>query len=264
MTKIIQISDTHLLREGAFASKNLQPAKSLKNLVNYISQIQLEAGLIDAIIVSGDISDDGSIESYQLFNSIFDPLKIPLFLIPGNHDIRTSFRSVFSPAGYLPASGKLNWYQKVDKLHLIGLDTLIEGEKKGELDEETLTFLQSTLDELGNGPVILMLHHPPFETGVNFMDSIGLCTGRDQFNEVIGAYSGELIVVCGHIHMNMVTQLKGHSVISAPSTYSSFVYNIHNDAPINVLKQEGGFILHVWAQGFKSIRIDAQCTTSIT
>ena len=257
MTKIIQISDTHLLRKGTFASKNLQPAKSLKKLVSRILQIQLEVGLIDAIIVSGDISDDGSIGSYQLFNSILSPLKVPLFLIPGNHDIRTSFRSIFSPAGYLPASGKLNWYQKVGKLHLIGLDTLIEGEKKGELDGETLNFLQSTLDELGNVPVILMLHHPPFETGVKLMDSIGLCTGRDQFSKVIGAYSGELIVVCGHIHMNMVTQLNGRSVISAPSTCSTFEYNIQNDAPINVLKQDGGFVLHVWSQGFKSIRIDA-------
>ena len=48
--------------------------KALKNLVNRISQIKLEVDLIDAIIVSGDISDDGSIESYQLFNNILNSL----------------------------------------------------------------------------------------------------------------------------------------------------------------------------------------------
>ena len=262
MTRIIQISDTHLVREGAFASKTLETATSLKNLVSRISQIQLEVGLIDAIIVSGDISDDGSSESYERFNTILSPLKLPVFLVPGNHDIRSAFRSVFSRAGYLPASGKLNWYQNVGEVHVIGLDTLIEGENAGELDGETLNFLKLTLDKLKNAPVILMLHHPPFKTGVKFMDSIGLCKGQDRFRELIGAYPGELIVVCGHIHMNIVTQLEGNSVISAPSTCSSFVYNIHNDAPINVLKQEGGLILHDWSHGFKSIRIDAQRGTA--
>jgi hypothetical protein len=47
-------------------------------------------------------------------------------------------------------------------------------------------------------------------------------------------------------------------VISAPSTCSSFLYNVHRNAPVGFLKQAGGLILHDWSQGFKSIRIEAQ------
>ena len=57
---------------------------------------------------------------------------------------------------------------------------------------------------------------------------------------------------------NIVTRLAGHTVISAPSTCSSFLYNVHRNAPVGFLKQAGGLILHDWSQGFKSIRIEAQ------
>ena len=149
-------------------------------------------------------------ESYERFNTILSPLKLPVFLVPGNHDIRSSFRSAFSRAGYLPASGKLNWYQNVGEVHVIGLDTLIEGANAGELDGETLNFLESTLGKLENAPVILMLHHPPFKTGVKFMDSIGLCKGQDRFLELIGTYPGELIVVTGdtHLYLTHLEQVK--------------------------------------------------------
>ena len=257
MTKIIQISDTHLVGEDKFVSKTLETAAPLEDLVGRISEIQLEVGAIDAIIFSGDISDDGSAESYKRFKSILSPLELPIFLVPGNHDVRSIFRSEFLSAGYLPEAGKLNWHQAVADVHLIGLDTLIEGQGGGELDGETLKFLEYTLDKLENAPAILMLHHPPFKSGIEFMDSIGLHTVREPLGEILRSYCGELIVVCGHIHMNIITQLGGHTVIAAPSTCSSFVYNIHNDAPVGVLKQEGGLILHDWSQGFKSIRIEA-------
>ena len=258
MTKIIQISDTHLVGEGKFVSKTLETAAPLEDLIRRISEIELEVGAIDAIIVSGDISDDGSAESYARFKSILSPLKLTFFAVPGNHDVRSIFRAAFSSAGYLPGSGKLNWHQIVGEIHIVGLDTLIEGQDGGELDSETLQFLESTLEKLKNVPVILMFHHPPFKSGIKFMDSICLHKGQTRLCEILKSYPGELIVVCGHIHRNIVTQLAGHTVISAPSTCSSFLYNIHSDAPVGFLKQEGGLILHDWSQGFKSIRIEAE------
>lgn len=258
MTKIIQISDTHLVGEGNFVSKTLETAAPLEDLIGRISEIQLEVGAIDAIIISGDISDDGSVESYARFKSILSPLNLPFFAVPGNHDVRSSFRAAFSSAGYLPDSNKLNWHQIVGEVHIIGLDTLIEGQGRGELDSKTLQFLETTLENLNNAPVILMFHHPPFKSGINFMDSIGLHTGQSRLSEILKSYFGELIVVCGHIHRNIVTRLAGHTVISAPSTCSSFLYNVHKNAPVGFLKQAGGLILHDWSQGFKSIRIEAQ------
>ena len=257
MTQVLQISDTHLVQEGALVSGTLDTASPLQRLVMRITELQEEVGALDAIIVSGDLSDDGSEKSYELFKSILSPLNLPIFAVPGNHDQRAPFRTAFSKSGYLPKSGKLNWHQALEPLQLIGLDTLIEGEGGGALDSETLDFLDAQLRKIQGSPVIVMFHHPPFNTGIKFMDSIGLNSGGERLQEILTSFSGDLIVVCGHIHRNISTQIGGHAVMTAPSVCSSFLYNIHHDAPVGFLKQEGGMLLHRWHEGFKSIRIEA-------
>ena len=257
MTQVLQISDTHLVQEGALVSSTLDTAGPLRRLVVRITELQEEVGALDAIIVSGDVSDDGSHESYELFKSILSPLNLPTYAVPGNHDQRASFRTAFSEAGYLPNSGKLNWHKTLGQLQIIGLDTLVEGQGGGELDAETLDFLEAQLRQLHGAPVIVMFHHPPFDTGIAFMDTIGLNSGGQRLQEILAAFSGDLIVVCGHVHRNISTQIGGHAVMTAPSVCSSFLYNIHNDAPVGFLKQEGGVLLHRWHDGFKSIRIEA-------
>ena len=158
MTQVLQISDTHLVQEGALVSSTLDTAGPLRRLVVRITELQEEVGALDAIIVSGDVSDDGSPESYELFKSILSPLNLPTYAVPGNHDQRASFRTAFSTAGYLPKSGKLNWHKTLGHLQIIGLDTLIEGQGGGELDTETLDFLEAQLRQLHGSPVICLLY----------------------------------------------------------------------------------------------------------
>ena len=256
MTQFLQISDTHIVKTGSLVSGRLDTASPLKRLVLRIAELQFEVGPLDGIVVTGDISDDGTAESYELFKSILEPLNLPIFCIPGNHDVRVPFRDAFERAGYLPKTGRLDWRHKLGAIQIIGLDTLIEGQGGGELEQGSLEFLKESLADLEKAPVVVMLHHPPFKSGMAFMDSIGLQRGTEQLSEVLTAYQGEALVLCGHIHRNISTRLAGHTVISAPSVCSSFLFNTHHDAPIGFLKQEGGALLHQWADGFKSIRID--------
>ncbi len=256
MIQFLQISDTHIVKTGSLVSGRLDTASPLKRVALRIAELQFEVGQLDGIVVTGDISDDGTADSYALFKSILQPLNVPIFCIPGNHDARKPFRNAFEGKGYLPEKGKLNWQHKLGDLQLIGLDTLIEGQSGGELDKETLRFLKACLSDLKQTPAVILMHHQPFKSGITFMDSIGLQKGTSKLSAILGKYQGELLILCGHIHRNILTSLAGHSVISAPSVCSSFLFNTHHDAPIGFLKQEGGFLLHQWADGFKSIRID--------
>ena len=256
MTQFLQISDTHIVKPGSLVSGRLETSGPLKRLALRIAELQFEVGPLDGIVVTGDVSDDGTAESYALFKSILKPLDLPIFCIPGNHDARTPFRAAFDGAGYLPKAGKLNWQHRLGALQVIGLDTLIEGQGGGELDQDSLQFLKTCLADLKQAPAVVMMHHPPFKSGMAFMDSIGLQNGTEQLSEILAEYQGEILVLCGHIHRNISTRLAGHTVISAPSVCSSFLFNTHHDAPIGFLKQEGGVLLHQWAEGFKSIRID--------
>jgi 3',5'-cyclic AMP phosphodiesterase CpdA len=252
MTAILQISDTHIVPEGALVSGRLDTASALARLVTRICGIRDQIGPIDAVLVSGDVSDDGSAESYVRFKSLVAPLGLPIHVIPGNHDARDPMRNAFREA--FPASGPLNWVRQIDEVRLIGLDTLVEGQGSGTLSPDSLSFLRKALSDANGAPVLLALHHPPFTCGIAFMDDIGL-TNRPDVRHVVAAYSGTLRIVCGHIHNMMVTDIEGHIVISAPSPCSTFSYDRRTDSPIGYMTQEDGCLLHRWDAGFQTIRI---------
>ena len=252
MTTILQISDTHIVPEDALVSGRLDTADALARLVERINGIRDRIGPVDALLVSGDVSDDGSAESYARFKSLIAPLGLPVHVIPGNHDAREPMRNAF--AEELPARGPLNWSRKIGDINLIGLDTLVEGKGLGTLSPDSLSFLQGILSETCDEPVLLAQHHPPFACGIGFMDDIGL-TNRAALRDVVADHTGMLRIVCGHIHNMIVTDVAGHIAISAPSPCSTFAYDRRSDAPIGYMTQEDGCLLHRWDAGFQTIRI---------
>lgn len=252
MTAILQITDTHIVGEGKLVSGRLETAGALTRLVDRIMSIRHQIGPVDAVIVSGDLSDDGSKESYARFKALLAPLDLPTFVIPGNHDARDPLRGAF--ADHLPAAGPLNWSRRVKDIQLVGLDTLVEGHGHGSLSDETLAFLGDALANADGLPVLLALHHPPFASGISFMDAIGLTNAQDLRDAVTG-YKGELRIICGHIHSMMVNNVGGRTAISAPSPCSTFAYDNREDAPVGFLTQDDGCLLHRWGAGFLSIRI---------
>jgi 3',5'-cyclic AMP phosphodiesterase CpdA len=254
MTAILQITDTHIVPEGTLVSGRLDTAGPLRRLVQRITDICHQIGPVDAVLVSGDVSNDGSAQSYLHFKEILTPLDLPIYVIPGNHDAREPMRKAFCDGGYLSANGKLNWHQQIGDIHLIGLDTLIEGENVGMLDAPTLAYLDDVLASIGHGPVLLTLHHPPFNTGIRFIDDIGLRNNEDLL-ETLSGFEGELRIVCGHIHCMMTVSFGGHISISAPSPSSCFALDMRPNAPVGFIDMEDGCLLHKWDDGFQTVRI---------
>lgn len=252
MTAILQISDTHIVPKGALVSGRLDTSDALARLIVRINSIRDQIGPIDALLVSGDLSDEGSAESYVRFKTLIAPLDLPSYVIPGNHDSREPMRTAFSEK--LPKYGPLHWTRQIGTVHLIGLDTLVEGQKQGTLTPDSLSFLQEALSKTDGAPVLLALHHPPFVCGIDFMDDIGL-TNRQALRDILADYSGPLRIVCGHIHNMIVSDVAGHIAVSAPSPNSTFAYDRRTDAPVGFMTQEDGCLLHRWSAGFQSIRI---------
>lgn len=252
MTTILQITDTHIVCEGALVSDRLETAGALVRLVDRIESNRHQIGPLDAVLVSGDLSDDGSKESYERFKTLLAPLDLPLLVIPGNHDARVPMRSAFSEQ-FAP-NGPLDWVRQVGDLTVIGLDTLVEGSSKGTLLPQSLAFLKTALSNAIESPILLALHHPPFLSGLEFMDKIGL-TNLDAFRDLVSEHAGPLRIVCGHVHTMMVTDVSGHVAISAPSPCSSFAYDRRADAPVGFMAVEDGCLLHRWDAGFQSVRI---------
>ena len=81
---VAQITDTHIKPNGRLAYGNVLDSSScLKNVVKHCNDFNPK---IDLVIVTGDLTDGGQFEEYEEFNKIMMDLKVPWFVIPGNHD----------------------------------------------------------------------------------------------------------------------------------------------------------------------------------
>ncbi|MBL1435698.1 MAG: phosphodiesterase [Rhodobacteraceae bacterium] len=254
MTRILQISDPHLTI----------PPEKLCGQVNTLSRLRATISAVlaaeaaqapDAVVITGDISDNGSPESYALFRKEIERLGLPYYVIPGNHDNREAMRSAFGDAAYLPKTDRLNWVVAQEKMLLIGLDTLIEGEGGGLIDQPTADFLARALSNAPQKPALIAMHHPPFDSGIHFMDKIGL-KGAGLLQEVLEHASAKTRIICGHVHNMMVGSLGDTVAISAPSPVSSFPVDYRANAPAGFVTRPGGYMLHEWHGAFRSTEID--------
>lgn len=89
--RLVQISDCHLVArpDGWFCG--VQPYHQLQLLLAAV-----QANLPDAVILTGDLTQDHSPASYQLIADLFSQLPCPVFYLPGNHDDIDLMQQVFA------------------------------------------------------------------------------------------------------------------------------------------------------------------------
>ena len=254
MSRILQITDMHVEAPPELVSGRLDTARLLEKAIDSILEGWHQFGPIDVLIATGDISDSGDAESYSFFRQQIERLPASTLVIPGNHDRRESLRACFSDAPYMPVAGKLHWVHDLSDVHIVGLDTLIEGKGGGEIDADTLEFLAAALDEADETPVLIAMHHPPFQCGIRFMDAIGL-EGIQGLSDVLQNRSNEIRLVCGHVHGFIVGAVGGRIAISCAAVCSSFATDYRADAPVGYTTHPGGFMIHTWDNGFRSASI---------
>lgn len=254
--RLIQISDPHIVARPGLVSGRLDTAAALEQTVERIGDLRAKVGPVAALLVTGDITDDGDPASYALFREIVAPLGLPILAIPGNHDAREPMRASFADTGVMPEAGPLNWVRDLPGLRVVGLDTLVEGTGGGAFGVGTLDFLAAALKTAPEGPVLVALHHPPFSCGIGFMDAIGL-SGADDLAEVLHRGARDVRLVCGHIHHLQSARVGGCAVLSAPAVCSTFDIDFRDDAPSGFLESPGGFLLHDWTTGFRTLAVPA-------
>jgi 3',5'-cyclic AMP phosphodiesterase CpdA len=136
-------------------------------------------------------------------------------------------------------------------VRLIGLDSLVEGRAHGHLGGDQLAWLDGQLKAAPDRPTLVFVHHPPFATGIAFMDAIGLTDG-DALAAVIGKHSHVGLIACGHVHRMIVSRLGGVPVIVGPGVAHHVVFDLAADAPSRWILEPPAYLLHQWsaATGF--------------
>jgi 3',5'-cyclic AMP phosphodiesterase CpdA len=243
---IAQVTDTHIKAAGRLAYRQVDSAQKLRNCVAHLNALDPRP---DIVLLTGDLVDLGRPEEYALLREILAPLAMPLYAIPGNHDERGALRRAFADQAYLPRDGEFLQYALEDyPLRLVGLDTVVPGEQRGELCARRLAWLDAELARAPDRPTVLFMHHPPFATGLANMDWQN-CHNGDALGELVQRHRQVFRILCGHVHRPMHLHWYGVTASIAPSPSHSCAFDLRADASHDFVLEPPTCELHYWRDG---------------
>jgi 3',5'-cyclic AMP phosphodiesterase CpdA len=240
---LAQISDLHVKRPGGLAYRRVDTGAALARCVTALNALEPRP---DVVIMTGDLVDQGDPEQYAHLRTLLAPLEIPYYLMVGNHDERGALRNAFSERDELRAGGEFVQYTvDIGPLRLIALDSLVPGQSGGDLCERRLAWLEAQLDSAQGKPVIVALHHPPFECGIGHMDDIRLHAQASQkLAALISRHPNVERVICGHVHRPMFVRFGGTIASAVPSPAHQVRLDLRDQAPSSFMMEPPAFALH--------------------
>ncbi len=235
---IAQISDLHVKLPERLAYEVVDTAAYLRRAIARLNALE---PLPDLVLATGDLVDGGKPEEYAHLRELTAALEPPLYLVMGNHDDREALRAAFSDHGYLPREGPLRYVLELP-LRIVVLDATRPGYDGGEMDAERLAWLELALAG-ERRPTVVVLHHPPFASGIESMDE-DVFFGRAAFEEVVARHSHVERVLCGHLHRTMITRFAGTIASVCTSTAHQLVLAAH--PPLLFTLEPPALHLHRW------------------
>jgi 3',5'-cyclic AMP phosphodiesterase CpdA len=257
---VAQITDTHILAPGKMFRARIAPQSPSEELVyghidtgaclsRAVAALNALVPLPDITIVTGDLVDHGEAAEYDHFRQLLAPFSMPVFVIAGNHDSRGPLRQAFAADGYFPPEdflhGFLHYTVEDYPLRLVALDTSIPGEHGGILCEERLNWLDAALRAAPDRPTLVLMHHPPFPTGITYMDGYGL-KNADAFAEIVARHPQIERIACGHLHRAIDRRFAGTVAGTAPSTAHQIQLDLRPGARLHFRFEPPGYQLHLW------------------
>jgi Icc protein len=239
---IAQITDTHISTPGSRNDTHFRTPEHLDRAVAHLNALTPRP---DVVLATGDLVERGQLDEYERLRELLEPLRMPVYLIPGNHDDRQELRRGFARHRYLPRGGFIQYVAEDWPVRLVALDTLIPGESGGRLCAERLGWLDARLAEAPGRVTVVFMHHPPFLTGMRKMDEMGL-EGIEELAAVIGRHPQVERIVCGHLHRPIVRRFGGTVACTAPATAHQLALDLGEVPRLSTVMEPPGCLLHLW------------------
>jgi Icc protein len=197
LVKIIHITDTHLVA-GDATIHGLDPRARLATIVDDVIRRHADA---DLTVITGDLTDRGEPEAYERLAAELARLPMPVRLLLGNHDDRHAFVARF-PDQPRDAEGFVQSVLDAGRAgRLVFLDTLEQGWSGGRFCDARMAWLEERLSEVRDRPVVIFMHHAPFDLRVAHFRDIGLADA-DRFLRLVSRHPGGVRhIVFGHVHI---------------------------------------------------------------
>ncbi len=203
MTRLVQITDTHITHPGTLLYGQVDTPENLRDTVTEINRIRPRP---DLVIVTGDLVEAPDRESYRHFKQLLKPLQVPVFVLPGNHDDPEMMAEHLSDTPWFPVTDDTFQYAvETEDFRVLALNSHAGGSELPELDGDHLDWLERELPK-SDKPTLIAVHHPPMVTGIEFID-MGGTEWFQGLREVLNAADNVHLVICGHCHTDMAGRI---------------------------------------------------------
>jgi 3',5'-cyclic-AMP phosphodiesterase len=210
---LLHISDVHLVAEAG-ALVYGRPADA--HLRRVVDAARVRRPRFDAVVVTGDVADDASLEAYDRAHALLRPLADVLRWVPGNHDVPARMAEVDSDALTSTVVGA--W-------RLVTLDSHWPGRVPGRTTPEAIARLDAELEDAAGAPCAVLVHHPPRPV---CDDADCQIAGGTAVLDVLERHAHVRLVLSGHLHRSF-SRLRGTTAwVGAPSTCMQVDHPDHN------------------------------------
>lgn len=202
MATVFQISDTHLRAEPHTPHKRgprtMDPDDSLEASLG-----ALEGVRPDLVLLTGDLTDDGSVPALRRLRDRVEQLGAPMLAVAGNHDDPANVGDVFGQSGVV----------EVGAWRVVGVETFVKRRNHGLVDVEAVVH---TLDALDRRPTIVAMHHGPRSPSTHRWFRL---IGDDLLVDALSQRPHVRAIVSGHLHEVFRYHENGLELCGAPSSW---------------------------------------------
>lgn len=213
------LADTHVntRTNNRYVSYNTHFVKAIE---------AINAAKVDLVLISGDLTDNGSEEQMDRFKQMVKGFEAPVLFVPGNHDVGhagsketkmtisqkrlTLFRKKLGPDYFV---------RQVAGVRVIGMDSCVIGTGYKE-ENKQWTFLEKELGQPWREPTLLIAHYPLRRKTADEPKNGVWNAHPDAQQRLIrlAKQGGARAVLTGHFHYPIENRLEGILFLSASAT----------------------------------------------
>ncbi|AJQ93923.1 3',5'-cyclic-AMP phosphodiesterase [Gynuella sunshinyii] len=210
--QLIQITDPHLHAGEEGTLLGLQTQKSL-DLV--LDKIREEQPVIDALIATGDIAQDSSLQAYQRFKTILEGFGVTIRWCPGNHDNKNTMNRAAEK------SELIEKFIVTDFWVILLLDSSVPHKVYGRFGHDQFELVNQVAGKYPDKHILIAFHHHPLPMGSHWIDQQQIKNGSELLTTV-RKYPNIKALLWGHVHQERDEVIDGLRFISTPSTCVQF------------------------------------------
>ncbi|MCK0530574.1 metallophosphoesterase [Sphingobium agri] len=242
---IAQVTDIHL----GFDRDN--PGEFNRQRLDQVLRALIEGpNRPDLLLATGDLTEYGDAGSYRRLAEAFSQCPFPVWPAMGNHDDRANFARHFPNVPQ--EEGFVHYVVASEGRRIIILDTLEPGRHGGAFCEVRATWLAARLDEDAHTPTLIVMHHPPIEAGIDWMNTHPDEPWVQRFAATIAGRPNIAAILCGHLHRTIAAPWQGTTVAICSSTAPQLALDLRpmdtgqpDDRPM-IVADAAAYALHRW------------------